>query len=129
MPDSRALPWQSPRKFISGSEWNSLALGETPHYLYFRKPSGTLGDTWTHQDPRSCKLGARRTSLKGGEDALAEPSAPPLLHPPCSKDSGQQEGVLVQRALPSSREEQRDKKKSFSFLPLNRSQTRLKHKS
>lgn len=61
---------------------------------------------------------------------MAQPSAPPLLHPPCSKDSRQQEGVLVrQRALPSSREEERDKKKSFSFLPLNRSQRRLKHKS
>lgn len=44
-------------------------------------------------------------------DALAEPSAPPVLHPPQPKGSGQQEGVvLLQRSTALI---YRDKKRVF----------------
>lgn len=70
LPESKALPRQPALKFTSRSKWNSLALREASYDIHFQKPSGTLGDTWTHQDPRSDKLGASSTFLKGDDKHL-----------------------------------------------------------
>lgn len=126
-PDSKALPWQPAPRFTNRSKWNSLALGESSYHLHFRKSWGTLGDTWTHQDSRNGNLGARRTSLEGGDMLWLSP----LLLLSCILPN--RRAVLIMKvfsyfraALPSSVEQQ---EKRFSFLPLNRSGTRLKHKS